>query len=766
MSDQGRAAPDAPARTADLGVLFVHGIGEQEQADTLTRCSEPLYHALDRWAASADPAGTVVIERANLTGGDAGPQPDGASGGPAPASLDLTISGHPDSGQPTHRWLLAESWWAADFVSPKFGQLFTWSLLLTYRAARQLLVPLKRDIRAGAASFARTDIPGTAAVIWGGFRDSVTESDSGTGSGPEPGSAIYPDRTEFISANERAGPDDEEVKAGEDKLAAIRAGGYQPTINEEDLREEFYLDLGGGRDSLGSTLAGLGLDLAFGPAAMLYGIAFIGLVVFVVVAFSSLVPLLVPGLVGAAVAGVAIISLLLRIFGYLPRIGSRARAIQTALAASVGDSYVWQRSPVRRAALISQVEADLTWLSSRCNRVAIVAHSQGTAITYELLARRQPPDNLVLFVTYGTAIRLLNQAQREIQADPKVSPEISADGDSPEAAAGDDFRLPGLGTSFQWLDFAATLDPVAVRPLTPIAGRQGFRVHNDRSLFRDHSAYWENTEEFVVRLMLALIGAEASSPRLRRDADEQLLADATGRRVRRGAILGLAAVGAVALAAIPPLLLTTKAAGQSVNRGWRDIGTIAAKFPGFPSGLRSAPSWGTGGAGGLVIFALATMVLAVVLMGLVRAIWRRWDETERKRMLDRQLADKTSWAGRAVMAAALVAPVALSAIALFGHSVLRIGGGVFGIAWFAGVVLFVLVLTAYDLVGPKSEQEIRRSADAERKAKAQRLVDQRRARGKERYDSWSKDEQDRRFKAAVPGLISKLQWLNEAGRSP
>jgi hypothetical protein len=154
-------------------------------------------------------------------------------------------------------------------------------------------------------------------------------------------------------------------------------------------------------------------------------------------------------------------------------------------------------------------------------------------------------------------------------------------------------------------------------------------------------------------------------------------------------------------------------------------------------------------------------------MGLVRAIWRRWDETERERMLDRQLAAKTSWAGRAVMAAALVAPVALSAITLFGHSVLRIGRGeVSGIASFIGAALFMLVLWANFLIGPESEQEISRRADAERKAKAQRLFDQRRARGKERYDSWSKDEQDRRFKAAVPDLISKLQRLNEADRSP
>jgi hypothetical protein len=59
----GDRAPDKTQR------LLVHGIGEQEQADTLTRCSEPLYHALDRWAASADPAGTVAIERGSLTPG-------------------------------------------------------------------------------------------------------------------------------------------------------------------------------------------------------------------------------------------------------------------------------------------------------------------------------------------------------------------------------------------------------------------------------------------------------------------------------------------------------------------------------------------------------------------------------------------------------------------------------------------------------------------------------------------------------------------------
>jgi hypothetical protein len=64
---------------------------------------------------------------------------------------------------------------------------------------------------------------------------------------------------------------------------------------------------------------------------MLYVIVFAGLLVLGVVSFSSLVPLLVPVHVGAAVAGVAITSLLLRLSRLLAPDWQRARAISAHL---------------------------------------------------------------------------------------------------------------------------------------------------------------------------------------------------------------------------------------------------------------------------------------------------------------------------------------------------------------------------------------------------------------------------------------------------
>jgi hypothetical protein len=37
-----------------LGVLFIHGIGEQQRGDTLLRCAEPLADWLQKWSEGAE----------------------------------------------------------------------------------------------------------------------------------------------------------------------------------------------------------------------------------------------------------------------------------------------------------------------------------------------------------------------------------------------------------------------------------------------------------------------------------------------------------------------------------------------------------------------------------------------------------------------------------------------------------------------------------------------------------------------------------------
>ncbi len=47
-----------------LGVLFVHGIGEQRRGDALTQCAEPVFHALAGWAGSDSRPRSLTLEPA------------------------------------------------------------------------------------------------------------------------------------------------------------------------------------------------------------------------------------------------------------------------------------------------------------------------------------------------------------------------------------------------------------------------------------------------------------------------------------------------------------------------------------------------------------------------------------------------------------------------------------------------------------------------------------------------------------------------------
>ena len=106
------ALPGAGGRY-DLGVLLVHGIGNQTLGSTLTGFGTPLVEWLRararRAGAKAELGPTVLTARSE-----------------EPASSELTLS----SGAHRRRWLLAESWWAQSFPTAQFRDVAKWSLLI------------------------------------------------------------------------------------------------------------------------------------------------------------------------------------------------------------------------------------------------------------------------------------------------------------------------------------------------------------------------------------------------------------------------------------------------------------------------------------------------------------------------------------------------------------------------------------------------------------------------------------------------------------
>ena len=87
------------------------------------------------------------------------------------------------------------------------------------------------------------------------------------------------------------------------------------------------------------------------------------------------------------------------------------------LAGSFGDLLVFVRSPVRFAAMAERVRGDIEWLDRSCDRIMVVAHSQGSAVAWQAIRRTaQRPEGeraqVAMFFTFGQAFRKLKSLHR------------------------------------------------------------------------------------------------------------------------------------------------------------------------------------------------------------------------------------------------------------------------------------------------------------------------------------------------------------------
>jgi hypothetical protein len=93
----------------------------------------------------------------------------------------------------------------------------------------------------------------------------------------------------------------------------------------------------------------------------------------------------------------------------IPRIDEAVRWIAVKISAVLGDSYMLAHCPVQFSAMRTQVARDLRWLQDRCEKVAVVAHSQGAAIAHQVLKDGSDHlGNVRAFVTVGQGISKLH----------------------------------------------------------------------------------------------------------------------------------------------------------------------------------------------------------------------------------------------------------------------------------------------------------------------------------------------------------------------
>ena len=104
---------DSPQQRADVGILFVHGIGEQTQGAMLTV-----------WADAVIGLVETELGRDRVKVGAAVLRPPSSSTDPAFVDVEIDV---PE--RDSVRWRLSEAWWANAFAPPTFRELAVWGLL-------------------------------------------------------------------------------------------------------------------------------------------------------------------------------------------------------------------------------------------------------------------------------------------------------------------------------------------------------------------------------------------------------------------------------------------------------------------------------------------------------------------------------------------------------------------------------------------------------------------------------------------------------------
>lgn len=120
--------------TAPIGVLFVHGIGEQTESESVRWFAGSLIRWLDEWY-KARPA---VGDRPEILNSHLS---YGVSEMEGPARVEVRLPRYASRKRGAFaesRWIIAEGWWAARISPPGLGEMIGWAIRSTGRALSRL----------------------------------------------------------------------------------------------------------------------------------------------------------------------------------------------------------------------------------------------------------------------------------------------------------------------------------------------------------------------------------------------------------------------------------------------------------------------------------------------------------------------------------------------------------------------------------------------------------------------------------------------------
>lgn len=588
-------------RPKRIGILFVHGIGEQNRGDTLLGFGEPLFRWLCQWLSKGSQELSWHDLRLSNTSLSRSLEP--AEYRPAITELGIIIPpGSPDTYQ--LEWVMAESWWAQDFTPPSAGQLARWAVgigpWMVWRQVRHLADRCLQTLQ-----------------------------------------MLYQPMPENIS---------------------------NPLLLTVALR----------------TISSTGSISVGGYAIRAVTAIFLVL---------RVIAQLVLGFLVAFV--VQLLSIILLIPAWIPLLSNFVVGAQRLLANSVGDSYILVTSPLRFNAMISQVENDLKWLAERdCDKLVVIAHSQGAAVAYEALKHSKEP-HVDLFITFGSGLSKLKAIQRVLPYQNRIliggifgligmplflvgllgwfkQEGLLAIVPLPLITQGAAVLCLVLGSALlglvslpilrgfvtsltaeeletdlehrqitkpggmKWYDYYASSDPVPDGRLLNVnrANICSMVVYNQASWLVDHTLYWNNREQFVAQIACLLA---RQSDWFWRDTSVQMIVEAIQRRAPRVAGLMLArsiCLVSVLIAGLEYVNPWLRQIGAVMRRG---ISTTAILLPESIGNLlerlmANANVW---------LGRLGVILIIVAWYLLIRAAWLFWDYREAHWMFERKMGNSS-----------------------------------------------------------------------------------------------------------------------------
>ena len=382
--------------------------------------------------------------------------------------------------------------------------------------------------------------------------------------------------------------------------------------------------------------------------------------------------------------------LALSVFALLPIPGARKvlSGVLLALTGVLGDSYVLLESSLQRAAIVDKTREAVRWLGRQCDRVVVVAHSQGAAIAH-LALRQAEPGNVHTLLTFGSGLGKLEELLRlsanagRVATIARLSPvflvlfaliaRITIYEDLDELAKISLFvvcvmllfaaafvivhveghwkdvegwiqelKLGDARPGLIWIDVHASRDLVPNGVLSPAGAKiatNEHRVMNLGSMLRDHTSYWQNRVEFLP-VVLRAVGRAANLDLFPGNQDE---AFARAARVHQQNVRWLSVTmwATVASAVLVPFLFREQlgAVGPLVDQALLAMGGLFEKSSEL---LESLIAWSRPSLPRAKVIDAKLHILGMLLVAALillwrmgyRFVWRWWDERTVERLFN------------------------------------------------------------------------------------------------------------------------------------